>query len=60
MHVEDAVWVLEWSKEDPEHRIALIKIIQWDHSTLKFLIEKYIDHKSILVTDVWRGYRGIG
>ena len=58
-HVVDGVWVLGMVERTPERRMALIPVIQRDHSTLKFLIENFINHGSILLTDGWRGYRGI-
>ena len=58
-HYVEGVWVLGMVERTIERRIVLIPVIRRDRETLKFLLEFHIRRGSMLITDGWRGYRGM-
>lgn len=55
-HSVDGVWVLGFVERSPARRIILVPVDVRNANTLTELIKTYVQKKSILYTDCWKGY----
>jgi transposase-like protein len=58
-HYVDGVWVLVGIELIPNGKIFLVPIENRSENTLSNLIVQYVRPRSIINTDMWRGYNGI-
>ena len=59
-HRVNGVWVLGMVEKTPERKIKLIAVDDRSKATLEEYLKNNVDTGSIIYTDGWRGYSGLG
>ena len=59
-HRVDGVWVLGVVERTPDRKIKLIVVNDRSKETLEEKLKESIEENSIVYTDGWRGYNGLG
>ncbi len=58
-HVE-GVWIVGGVERTPSRRMFLVKVENRNAQTMRDIISRYVNEGSIIYTDMWRGYNGVG
>jgi transposase-like protein len=58
-HVE-GVWIVGGVERTPSRRMFLVKVENRNAQTMRDIISRYVNEGSIIQTDMWRGYNGVG
>jgi transposase-like protein len=59
-HMVEGVWILVGVERTAERRVLMEKVIDRSASTLEEVIRRHVLPGSIIHTDLWRGYFGLG